>query len=56
MDAKALDVVRLKDGRTATIVEVYADGYMVEVSDATGRTLDMLTVGLQDIDAIIWVA
>lgn len=43
---KELDVVLLKDGRSATIIGIYDEGevYLLEVTDGSGRTLDTPTV------------
>ena len=53
-----LDIVRLKDGRTATVLEVFESvkAYLVEVVDANGKTLDMITVGPDDIEKVVWKA
>ena len=53
---KMLDVVRLKDGRTGTVVEVFEDAYMVEVTDAKGKTIAAPIVKPEDIEAITYVA
>lgn len=54
MDAQVLDVVKLKDGRTATVVEKYEDGCLVEVSDADGRTTEMPVVRYDRIESVTW--
>ena len=53
---KELDVVRLKDGNTATVLDVYSSGevYLVEVTDKDGRTLAMPIVSKSDIMEVIW--
>lgn len=53
---KELDVVRLKDGRAATILEVFEDGaaYLVEIADEKGEALDMPFVGSDDIEKALW--
>ena len=58
MLTKELDIVRLKDGRTATVLEVFEAGkaYLVEVVDANGKTLDTPTVGPDDIEKVVWKA
>lgn len=58
MLTKELDIVRLKDGRTATVLEVFESGkaYLVEVVDANGKTLDTITVGPDDIEKVVWKA
>ena len=56
--AKELDIVRLKDGRTATVLEVFKNGeaYLVEVTDEAGKTVDMPTVKSDDIEKVVWEA
>lgn len=56
MTVKNLDVVRLKDGRTATILETFADGsaYLVEVADEAGKPTDMPTVKADEIMEVVW--
>lgn len=56
MSVKELDVVQLKDGRTATVLEVFKSGeaYLVEVTDEQGKTLDMPTVVHDDIERVVW--
>ena len=56
MTAKNLDVVRLKDGRTATVLETFDGGaaYLVEIADATGKPLDMPTVKADEIVEVVW--
>ena len=53
---KELDIVRLKDGRTATVLEVFDSGaaYLVEVADEAGRTQDMPTVKADEIAEVVW--
>ena len=53
---KMLDVVRLKDGRTGTVVEVFKDAYMVEIADSNGKTIGITIVKPEDIEAITYVA
>lgn len=56
MTVKNLDVVRLKDGRTATVLETFSDGaaYLVEVTDESGKTLDMPTVKADELVEVVW--
>ena len=56
MQIKELDVVELKDGRTATVLEVFDSGkaFLVEVTDSKGKTLDMPTVEINDIARVTW--
>lgn len=58
MDIKELDVVRLKNGQTATILGRFDNGaaFWVEVIDETGKTLDMPFVTADDILELIWKA
>lgn len=51
---KELDVVLLKDGREATILEDYGDEYMVEIADERGRTIDTPLVAKDDLKKVIW--
>lgn len=55
---KELDVILLKDGREATILEIYADGaeYLVEIADKRGKTLDTPIVKKSEIIKILYVA
>ena len=54
---KELDVVRLKDGRKATILEKFNDSaFYVEVSDSSGKAVDLLNVEAKDIDEVIFTA
>lgn len=48
------DVVRLKDGREGTIVFIGKAGFLVELTDEYGRTIDLIDVSLEDIDAVTW--
>ncbi len=56
MKVQELDVVRLKDGREGTIVEVFSGGsaYMVEFCDGKGRTIDLPVVKYTDIEKVIY--
>lgn len=58
MRIKELDVVLLKDGRKATVLEVYDGGkvFLVEVADEQGITLDTPTISESDIEKIIYSA
>lgn len=55
---KELDVVRLKDGRQGTILEVYECGkaYLVEIADGMGKTIDTPTVEREDIQELVYTA
>ena len=56
MRVNELDVVRLKDGRVVTVLEVYENGicYLVEASDEFGRVIDIFEVSVNDISQIEW--
>ena len=58
MKIKELDVIRLKDGRDATVLEVFKDGeaYLIEISDRDGETLDISVVKSCDVEEVIWVS
>jgi len=53
---KELDVIILKDGREATVLEVFDKGeaYMVEITDAQEETLDTPIITDDDIEKIIY--
>ncbi|MDU0332085.1 hypothetical protein RW092_18065 [Paenibacillus sp. 3LSP] len=53
--AKLFDIVRLKDGREGTIVEVYDEppGFEVEIS---GAVPDLVTVKYDEVVEVIWAA
>jgi hypothetical protein len=55
IEAKLFDVVRLKDGREGTIVEVYDEplGFEVEIS---GAVPDLVTVKYDEVVEVIWAA
>lgn len=56
MEINELDVVRLKDGREATVLEVLAPGeaYLLEVSDTTGEALDTFEASPDKIETVVW--
>ncbi len=56
MKVKELDVIILKDGREATVLEVFDKGeaYMVEITDAQEETLDTPIITDDDIEKIIY--
>lgn len=56
MRANELDVVRLKDGRVVTVLEVYGGGacYLVENSDEYGRAIDIFEILENEISGIEW--
>lgn len=53
---KELDMIRLTDGRAATVLEIFDQGtsYLVEITDKNGKTLDMPVIAREDIVEIIW--
>ena len=53
---KELDVVELKDGREATVLEVCDEGkaFLVEIVDDDGKTLEMPIIKAEDIVRTIW--
>lgn len=55
---KELDVVMLKDGRQATILEVYEQGkvFLVEIADNRGQTTDTPFIKITDIEKITYTA
>ena len=54
---KELDVVKLKDGRTATVLELFPDGaFLAEISDESGRALDMPIVQPEEVEEITYTA
>lgn len=55
---KELDVVLLKDGRKATVLEVYSGGteLLVEISDKSGKTLETPVVRSEDVSKALYIA
>ena len=53
---KELDIVELKDGQKATILEVYDGGaaFLVEIVDDDGKTVGMPTVKAEEIVRVVW--
>lgn len=58
MKAKQFDVVRLRDGRSGTILDFYEDGksVMLEIADKDGRTLELPVVSTDEILEIVFIA
>lgn len=56
MEINELDVVRLIDGREATVLEVLAPGeaYLLEVSDTAGEALDTFEASPDKIETVVW--
>ena len=50
-----LNVIRLKDGRLATVLEIFDNGaaYLVEIADKEGRTVDLPFVTVDDISEVV---
>ncbi len=51
---KQYDVVKLKDGRIATIVEMFETACIVDVGDSP-ENWETITVAKEDIEKEIWV-
>ena len=51
-----LDVVKLKDGRMGTVLEVLETGelFLIEIADERGKTQDMPTVKADEIEQVTW--
>ena len=61
MPINECDVIRLKDGREGTVVEIYNVlglplGYEIEIVDKHGRTVELFTVKVSEIQEVIWSA
>ena len=58
MEIKQFDGIRLKDGREATVLDLYEGGtvFLVEVCDDQGRTLDLPFVKEEEIDKVTYRA
>lgn len=58
MKINELDVVRLKDGRKGTVLEIYDGGksFLVEFTDEYGRTVDMPIVYPEQIEKVVFNA
>ena len=56
MRISELDVVKLKDGRSGTVLEVLEAGeiFLVEIVDGRGRTQEMPTVKADEIEQVTW--
>lgn len=55
---KELDIVRLRDGRTGTVLEVFESGkaYLVEITDEKGHTLEVSVIDGKDISEAVFSA
>lgn len=58
MTIKELDIVQLKSGRTATVLEVFETdvAYLVEATDESGKSLGVFEVRIGDIEKVVWKA
>lgn len=58
MEVKELDVVKLKDGREGTVLEVFEKGkaFMIEIADDKGYTIDTPIIQIDEIEKITYVA
>ena len=56
MRISELDVVKLKDGRLGTVIEVLKTGeiFLVEIVDERGRTQEMPTIKADEIEQVTW--
>lgn len=56
MEAKEYSVIKTKDGRTATVLEVLGGGkdYLVEFSGETGKILGTDIIVSDDIERVVW--
>ena len=56
MTIKELDVVQMKEGYTATVLAVFneGEGYLVEITDERGKTVDISTMAKSDIEKVLW--
>lgn len=54
MKAKVLDVVKLRDGREGTILELWENknAGLLEICDEKGRAIDEPVINLDDIEEI----
>ena len=55
---KELDIVLLKDGRKGTVLEKYKQDktFLIEIADASGKTMETPLITIDDIQKIIYVA
>ena len=58
MVAKELDVIRLSDGRTGTVLEVYenSSAYLIKITDNGGKAIDTPIIAQIDIVEVVWNA
>ena len=52
---KEYDVVKLKDGREGTIVEVFADAYDIDIGSSP-EDWETITVKKEDVEKVIWTS
>lgn len=57
-EMKELDVVKLKDGRTGTILYFYDSGKtaMIEIADKDGKTIEQPFIPVDEIVSVIYSA
>ena len=58
MNIKELDVIRLKNGYHATILEIFKNGeaYLVEIVDEKGDVLDISFIEPDKIEKVVWIS
>ena len=56
MKINELDVIRLKDGREVTVLDVYDNGaaFLVETSVSAFTESEIFEIALEDVDTVIW--
>ena len=56
MKINELDVIRLKDGREVTVLDVYDNGavFLVETSVPAFVESEIFEIALEDVDTVIW--
>lgn len=54
MKIKRFDVVELKNNNKATILEIMDNGYLVEIVDNKGKTLETRNITQDEIKKIIY--
>jgi hypothetical protein len=58
MEPKLFDTVKLNDGRSGAVVEVYEESkaFEVEFLDDEGYTISVETIECSDIESVVWKA
>ena len=54
MEINQYDVVRLKDGQEATIVEVFSEQDFLADVGSSPKDWDTISITIDDIEAVIW--